>query len=201
MNKILLALLCVNASLLIAEKAKVQKAKVEEIGKSPTEVVFAAGGQLHLDLCSSAAEIQGIDEDKVRVSYSSEHDSTGHVRVKVLATQKRADVSVEDCPHNNFQLKVEVPKSAHLYVRMFAGELQMRDVVGDKDVQVHTGQVTMHIGQASDYAHVDGSVTTGELDAPAFAVSKGGLFRSFQKTGPGKYRLHAHVGAGELDIL
>lgn len=196
MKKILLFLFCLGTSLLVAENAK-----VEEVGKSPTEAVFAAGGQLHVSLCSSGAEIQGIDGNKIRVSFSSEHDSTAHVRVKVLTTQKRADISVEDCPHNNFQVKIEVPKSSHLYVRMFAGELQMRDVVGDKDVQLHAGQLTMHIGQPADYAHVDASVITGEIDAPPFAVNKGGLFRSFSKNGSGRYRLHAHVGTGELDIL
>jgi hypothetical protein len=31
-------------------------------------------------------------------------------------------------------------------------------------------------------------------------VEKGGLFRSFEERGNGKYRLHAHVGAGELTL-
>jgi len=201
MKKSLLALLCLNTSLLLAEKAKVEKARIEEVGKSPTEAVFAAGGQLRLSLCSGGAQVQGIDEDKIRISFSSKDESTAHVRVKVLTTEKQADVRVAECPHSNFQVKIEVPKSSHLYVRMFAGDLEMRDLVGDKDVEIHAGQLTMHIGQPTDYAHVDGSVTSGGLEAPPFAVSKGGLFRSFRKVGPGKYRLHAHVGAGELDIL
>jgi hypothetical protein len=42
-------------------------------------------------------------------------------------------------------------------------------------------------------------VTAGDVKAPAFGVNKGGLFRSFRKEYPGgKYRLHAHVGAGDL---
>jgi hypothetical protein len=44
------------------------------------------------------------------------------------------------------------------------------------------------------------SVNSGELNARTFDVEKGGLFRSFERSGPGKYRLHAHVGAGELDL-
>jgi len=47
---------------------------------------------------------------------------------------------------------------------------------------------------------VDASVNSGELNAAAFNVEKGGLFRSFSQSGPGKYRMHAHVGAGELDL-
>jgi hypothetical protein len=33
-----------------------------------------------------------------------------------------------------------------------------------------------------------------------FGESHGGLFRSFRKSGTGKYKLVAHVGAGELTL-
>ena len=58
--------------------------------------------------------------------------------------------------------------------------------------------MTLGVGKADDYGHVDASVNAGDLDAEPFGVSKGGLFRSFDKHGSGKYRLHAHVGAGDL---
>jgi len=178
MKKTLLALLCLNTSLLTSEIGK-----IEEVGKSPTEAVFAAGGKLRLSLCSGAAEIQGTDENKIRVSYSSPHDSTAHVRVKVLTSQSQAEISVADCPHNSFQIKIEVPKSSHLYVRMFAGDLEVRDLVGDKDVEMHAGQLTMHIGQPTDYAHVDGSVSSGGLEAPPFASLKAVCFAHFGNWG------------------
>ncbi|MCI0408507.1 MAG: hypothetical protein L0191_08090, partial [Acidobacteria bacterium] len=44
------------------------------------------------------------------------------------------------------------------------------------------------------------SVVTGEVDGAPFDVSKGGFFRSFERKGAGKYRLHAHVGAGEVSL-
>jgi len=47
---------------------------------------------------------------------------------------------------------------------------------------------------------VEASVTTGSIDASAFGGSRDGLFRSFQKSGNGKYRLVAHVGAGDLTL-
>jgi hypothetical protein len=46
----------------------------------------------------------------------------------------------------------------------------------------------------------DASVTTASIESSAFAVSKGGLFRSFEQRGPGRFRLHAHVIAGEIDL-
>jgi hypothetical protein len=47
---------------------------------------------------------------------------------------------------------------------------------------------------------VEASVTSGGLKAPPFGENHGGLFRSFEKSGNGKYRLHAHVGAGDLTL-
>jgi len=76
----------------------------------------------------------------------------------------------------------------------------VRDIVGDKDVELHFGQVSMDVGKAEEYRRVSASVNSGEINAPAFNVSKGGLFRSFNQSGSGKYLLHAHVGAGELDL-
>ena len=45
--------------------------------------------------------------------------------------------------------------------------------------------------------NVDG---TGELNLTTLGISKGGLFRSYKKDGPGKYKLYAHVGSGEIDL-
>jgi len=150
-----------------------------------------------MDLCSSGIELVGREEDTLRVSYEPEHRNVS-VRIQVAGDQ--ADLTVKDCPRNNFKVRVEVPKSSALYVRMFAGELDLRDIVGDKDVELHFGQLTIDVGKAEEYRRVSASVNSGELDAPAFNVSKGGLFRSFNQTGSGKYVLHAHVGAGELDL-
>jgi hypothetical protein len=51
-----------------------------------------------------------------------------------------------------------------------------------------------------DYSRVDASLWAGDLDAPPFNVSKGGLFRSFDWKGNGSYTLHAHLMAGDLRL-
>jgi len=186
---------------LLAQDAKVRPAniqdvKIEKVGDSPVEAKFAPGGKVRMDLCPSGVEVAGKDEGAVRISY--DRDADVKVRLEIIGNE--ADLTVTRCPHNNFQLRIEVPKASSLRVRMFAGELQLRDVTGDKNVELGFGQLTMAIGNPDDYAHVDASVNSGDLEASAFAISKGGLFRSFDHSGPGKYRLHAHVGAGELDL-
>jgi hypothetical protein len=181
----------------LSAAALAQDSRIEELGKSPVEAKFVSGGRIRMDLCSSGIEILGTDETKLRVSYAPQSDD---VKVRIRIFGDRAELKVTDCPRNNFRARIEIPKSSALYVRMFAGELNMSDVTGDKDVVLHFGQLNMDMGRPEDYGHVEASVNSGELNAAAFHTEKGGLFRSFEKSGPGKYRLHAHVGAGELDL-
>ena len=187
-----LALLLLSAAFVSA-----QDAKIEELGKSPVEAKFVSGGRIRMDLCSSGIEIVGTDNSQVRVSYHPERDS---VRVRLQISGDRADLRLTGCSHNNFQARIEIPKSSALYVRMLAEQLDVREVTGDKDVELSFGQLNLDVGKTEQYARVDASVNSGQIEASAFDVSKGGLFRSFDQRGPGKYRLHAHVGAGQLDL-
>jgi hypothetical protein len=193
MRSAILAILILRAAVLPA-----QEAKVEDIGKSPTEAKFVSNGKVRMDLCSSGMEVVGKDSDVLRVEYDSNRGND--VRVRIQISGDRADLRVTGCPHNNFQMRIEIPKSSALYVRMMAGQLDVRDVTGDKDIALSFGQLNVDAGKAEQYEHVDASVNSGQLNAAAFNVEKGGLFRSFSQTGPGKYRLHAHVGAGQLDL-
>ena len=188
----LFAILLLNTAFVSA-----QDAKIEELGKSPVEAKFASGGRIRMDLCSSGIEIVGTDDSAVRVSYYPQRDS---VLVRLQISGDRADLRLTGCPHNNFQARIEIPKSSALYVRMMAGQLDVWDVTGDKDVELSFGQLNLDVGKAEQYARVDASVNSGQIEASAFAVSKGGLFRSFDQRGPGRYRIHAHVGAGQLEL-
>ena len=98
------------------------------------------------------------------------------------------------------QITVEIPRSTGLFVRMPAGQLELSDITGDKNVQLHAGELIVGVGNPADYSHVEASVTTGGLEAAPFGESHGGLFRSFHKEGNGKYKLYAHVGAGDLTL-
>ena len=174
-----------------------QDATFEAVDKSPLEANFASGGEIRMDLCPAGIDIIGKDSGQIRISHDTHR---GDVKTRIRVSGDRADVRVADCPHNNFRVTIEVPKSSALHVRMLAGELNVEDVTGDKDVVLHFGQLTMDLGKPDLYAHVEGSVNSGDLEASAFNISKGGLFRSFRQSGPGTYRVYAHVGAGQLTL-
>lgn len=174
-----------------------QDVNFEKIGTNPVEAELATGSRIRMDLCASGIDLVGSTQEKMRVWYEPERRD---VKVRMRVSGHNATLTVTDCPRNNFRITIQVPKSSDLYVRMMAGELNVRDIVGDKDVVLHFGRLNMEVGDTEKYGRVEASVNSGALQASAFGVSKGGLFRSFDQKGPGNYRLYAHVGAGELDL-
>jgi len=109
-------------------------------------------------------------------------------------------LSVEGGPSNEVTMTVLVPKKSDLVVRIFAGEVEIKDVKGNKNVELNAGNLTVGVGDPADYFHVQASVTTGNIDAQVFGERRDGLFRSFEKSGGGKYKLVVHVGAGNLRL-
>ena len=85
---------------------------------------------------------------------------------------------------------------------MPAGEVKVDEIVGDKDIELYAGQITISSDREWDYRNVDASVDIGEVNARVYGADKGGFFRVFRKeNADGEYRLHAHVTTGQIDLL
>ncbi|HEV2297263.1 MAG TPA: hypothetical protein VGR72_01955 [Candidatus Acidoferrales bacterium] len=162
---------------------------------------FSSGGHVRLYLCSSGVEISGTNDEKIQVHLKAEHsEDISHVRVSFKKKGDTGKLEISGCPHNNFEMDLRIPQNSDLYARMFAGEMNIHGVTGNKDVQIHAGDMSLALGDASQYGNVELSVTAGDLDAGAFNVQKDGLFRSWHRYASGKYSLYAHVGAGDLTL-
>lgn len=190
-------------ALALAQKPQV----TSETGQERFDAPFPTGGQLRMHLRSSGVRITGSDDNKIAILFSApQRDAFSNVRVKLKQNGNNGDLDITGGPSNNFQIEIQIPRQTNLYVRMFAGQLEILHISGNKDLEIHAGEMDITLPNASDYGPVTTSVTTGDLEASAFGVSKSGLFRSFRsdtvpnKNSPGKYFLYAHVGAGELDI-
>jgi hypothetical protein len=177
----------------VAGKDKSLEAQVQE--------KFAPGGFIRLHLSPGGYTIAGGDAASIQVRYKAANsDQLKRVKLKIRASALSADVSISDTPHNNFQATIEVPARSNLRIRVTAGEVIIDGVEGDKDVEVDFGRIEIKVPHPQEYGRRDASVRAGSIEASAFDVSKGGLFRSFEQSGPGKYRLHAHVTTGEIDF-
>lgn len=203
MRKAICIVSLASLAVLSAPRAIAQSKRVEatNLPDHPFQVDYPSGSQLSVYLRSGDVRLVGGTENKVSVRVDAKDmEKAREVRVTFERSEHSAELRVSGGPRNDIQITVEVPKDTGLYVRMPAGQLEISDVTGDKDVQIHAGELIVHVGSPADYSYVEASVTTGGLEAQPFHEDHGGLFRSFHKSGNGKYRLHAHVGAGDLTL-
>ena len=180
--------------------AQSKKTEATNLGDHPFQVDFPSGSQLRIHLRSGDVRVVGRD-DKVTVRVNAKDwEKARKVKVRFERLETSGELDISGGPKNDAQITVEVPRATGLFVRMPAGQLEISDIIGDKDVELHAGELILGVGNPADYSHVDASVTSGGIEAPPFGEDHGGLFRSFHKSGNGKYKLHAHVGAGDLNL-
>jgi len=193
---------CCSAVLLLALSGFAQsKVQIDDLSHHAFETDFPSGGNLSLRLRSAEIRIVGTDDNKVDVHVGgTEGRRATNITTRFERSDNSGELHISGGPHNNITITVQVPRHSNLFVRIPAGDVEVKDVTGDKDIKLHAGELRIAVGNPAEYAHVAASVTTGEIDAEPFGESHGGLFRSFEKSGNGKYRLVAHVGAGELAL-
>ena len=188
-------------ALSVASGAAQTKLDVKNIENHPFMANFSSGGKLRMYLQSGSFHIIGGADNKITVRITGRNaDNASDMRVQLQGSNNSADLTVSGGPKNDLEVTIEVPKKTGLFVRMPAGNLELHHVTGDKDAELHAGELVIDVGDASDYSRVEASVYSGGLEASPFGESHGGLFRSFHKEGNGKYHLHAHVGAGDLTL-
>jgi len=186
------------APLVLAQSKKIE---VTDLPSHPFQVAFPSGSQINMHLRSGDFRVIGGEDDKITVRVEAKDPEKGkEIKVRFQRFDHSAELNISGGPKNDVRITVEIPRSTGLFVRMPAGQLELSDIIGDKDVQLHAGELIVGVGNPADYSHVEASVTTGGLEAAPFGESHGGLFRSFHKEGNGKYKLHAHVGAGDLTL-
>ena len=163
---------------------------------------FAPNGRIRMDLSAAEYVISGRQDNRIQIRWSLRDAALlpgVHARLDVRGNE--ATIAA-DGPGNNSGLRfeIQVPGQSDLFVRMTAGDIRIEDVRGNKDVEIHAGDVRIDVGRPEDYHRVDASVWAGDLHAAPFNVIKGGLFRSFDWSGKGPYRLHAKLKAGDLRL-
>jgi hypothetical protein len=183
--------------------ACVAQTKLEgaDLVNHPFAVDFASGGKLRLRVRSGEVHVIGTDQNRISVEISGKKASDArNVKVRVERKDGTASMRVSGGPRNDLTITIRIPSNTDLYARIPFGEVHVENITGNQDVELHAGELTVAVRDSADYSHVDASVFSGEVDAAPFGESHGGLFRSFRKEGSGRYRLHAHVGAGQLTL-
>ncbi|HTJ29316.1 MAG TPA: hypothetical protein VL346_02365 [Acidobacteriaceae bacterium] len=163
-----------------------------------------SGAILTIDSIPAGIELVATDQEKLHATCEAgEQDNADvHLTLSGPPTHSRLKITGSHSRHNHLQIRIELPRKVNLAIQMAAGQVTIHEVVGDKDINLHAGQITISSPHTSDYRKVDVSVGVGQVNAPAYGANKGGFFRSLQRENPeGDYRLHAHVAAGQIDLL
>ena len=188
-------LLCLSLAA-FAQQARTKITEHQSTTKS--EQSFASGGKVEMHLGGGDYEIVGTDANTIRVTAAGRN--ADQVKVSLGIENASARISVQPNHSDNLHIRIELPKRTDLIVRLTAGDLRLKGIVGNKDIECHAGDLNVDVGDPASYGQIDLSVHTGDLNAPAFGVAKDGLFRSYKKNQTGQDRLHVHLGAGDMNL-
>jgi hypothetical protein len=189
------------ALLLVSASEAQSKLEVKDLQNHAFNVEFPSGSHLHMHLQSGDFRIVGRDDNRILVHFAGKNsENAKNLTVRLERSSDGGDLRVFGGPKNNLEVTVEIPKSNDLYVRMRGGDLDVKSVLGNKDIKLVGGDLTIDAASPDDYAQVNASVRFGDVYAPAFGEPKGWLGGSIRKQGTGKYTLNAHVFAGDLRL-
>jgi hypothetical protein len=162
---------------------------------------FTSGGSIRLNLAAAAYRIRGRADNRIRVRWrTSKADMQDRLHADVEVQGTRAVIRTT-APHNSgARFDIDLPARSDLDVDLNAGDLEVLDVEGNKNLSMWAGDVTIDVGKAELYRQVDATVRFGDISAPPFNRSTGGIFRSLSYSGSGKYVVRAKLFAGDLKL-
>ena len=169
---------------------------------APVSIDAQPGLSLNIESVSSGIDIVGTDKPGIRISCTVPGDMDPQsVHLRAERTGDFGTIQITSGYENNLHIRIEVPKKTGIRLRMTAGQATVKDVAGDKDIDLHAGQVTVSQVDSSQYHSVHASVEIGDVRATAFGADKGGFFRSIDKDiAGGPYRLRVHVMTGQVEL-
>jgi hypothetical protein len=171
----------------------------------PLNVHLHTRSSLRVESRPAGLEFVATDDEMVHVTCSiDDADVAAHIHLKFSGSASDGKLTVDSdyANHGKLQIRIEVPRKTNLSIRMPAGKVTIEDVVGNKDIDLHAGQVAISSKQVWNYKSLDLSVALGSLEAPAYGVKDGGFLHTLKhETTDGEYHLRASVGTGEIKLI
>ena len=163
------------------------------------------GAELTIASVATEIEVVGTDQEMIHVSCRADDPNiASDIRIQLSGSADHANLTItgDHLTHNNLHLRVEVPRKMELALQMAAGAVKVDDLVGNKDIELTAGQISISDAHDWNYKDVSASVSIGAVNAQVYGANRGGFFRVFHKTDAnGEYRLHAHVMTGQIELL
>ena len=145
-------------------------------------------------------EVIGSDQEGIRVSCKLRHqEDAGKIKISFSVADGANSLQFKGGPKNDVSIHIEVPRRTDLRLRATAGDLKIDQVIGNKDIRLRFGDISVSPVTIEEYGSVQGSARIGDINVPGRDVKKEDFFRSFAtNAAPGKYHLDAHVTIGDI---
>jgi hypothetical protein len=182
----------------------------------PLDAALRSGALLTIDSKPAGIDIVTTDaateKETIHITCTAAKDqdpdsaTQTHLQLSGTPTHTKLTITGPHIDHHSPQIRIELPRKVNLDIQMPAGQVTVNDIVGDKRIELHAGQITISSTHKWNYKDVDVSVSIGQVSAPVYGpgddAEKGGFFRTLHKQNPtGEYRLHAHVTTGQIELL
>lgn len=164
----------------------------------PFETKQASAGNISMTLRAGEIEVVGTKANALRITCNIGNRNDA-ARVKISFAAGR--IRVQGGPDRDVNYRIEVPEKTGVVIRATAGDLRVKGLIEDKDIELRAGNLTIDVGDPGSYKVAEGNVLAGNISERPFGSAKDGLFRRFRKENrSGQYRLHAELLAGDLRL-
>lgn len=117
---------------------------------SPFSADFASGGRLRIHARSGEVHIVGTDQNKISVEVSGKKaNQAADLQVRLKEKGGATELRVSGGPKNEITLTIRIPRDTDLYARIPFGEVHVENVLGNKDIEMHAGDLTVAVGDAA----------------------------------------------------
>jgi hypothetical protein len=197
-------ILCTAAGLVLLACSPNSFAQSETPCGQTIEAPLRSRAVLTIESRPAGLDIVGTDQSEIHVTCTTRDvDQAGQIRLQFSGNQDHGKLTIAGGGHEgNLEVRIEVPRKTSLRVNMPAGQVKVEEIVGDKDIDLYAGQVSISSNHMWDYRNVHVSVAIGDVNAQVYGTDKGGFFRSFSKhSSEGEYNLRAYVMTGQIELL
>jgi len=156
--------------------------------------------------------VKGSDSNNIHIHYtvrSSSESAMKNAKVEFRGRDDEMTIEARSSIHGNTAIDadIELPDQVNLDVRLKVGNLEVEDLVGDKDLAVSVGGIRVRGDDPASYRSVHAKTGIGDVEwtppqgtqANAFRES-GWLGHKVSYTSTGKYELRAEVSVGDIQL-
>jgi DUF4097 and DUF4098 domain-containing protein YvlB len=163
---------------------------------------IADGAKLDVQLRFGDLHVISTDDAHLSIRYtthSTHADFSRKVQARFLVTPNSATLKLTAPRDGSVDVELRVPSRSDLHVRVSAGDVSIDPVQGSLDVETHAGDIRIRLPEHVDLGVLDASTHAGDVNAP-FGKPHGWIGGKLDYDGGGKYRIHAHTFAGDIDF-